>query len=463
MSLLRSRASLQFVGSCWCAVALMAFPLASKADDWPQFRGSQSLGTGESDRLPVRWSETENVRWKQPIAGRGWSSPITWGDRIYLTTVVNLGKSEPAQRGLYFGGERPKPPESVHQWRVLCLDLNTGKTLWDELAYEGQPQSSLHIKNTFASETPATDGKRLYAYFGNHGIYCYDLDGKPLWSKRFEPKKTRGDWGTASSPIVFQDRVFIVNDNEEASYIVALDAKNGEELWRQSRDEASNWATPFIWHSGQRTELVTSGNKRIRSYDLDGNLIWELGGMSSVAIPTPFAANGMLYLASGYVMDKNRPILAVKPGASGDISPKPGETTGEYIAWSQGQAGPYNPTPVLYKDYLYVLLDRGILACYNALTGKEEYGKTRIPDGKAFTTSPWAYRDKIFCLNEFGKTFVIQPGPEFKVLYTNDLPEDTMCMATPAIVGGKLLIRTGTDLYCFEEGASADPQAAAAK
>lgn len=449
-----------------CLVALtglFASPtlLAAEQENWPQFRGPESLGTSTNAKLPTRWSATENVLWKAPVPGQGWSSPIVWDNKVFVTTVINTGSDERAQRGLYFGGERPEPPKEEHEWKVYCLDLNTGEVIWEQVAHRGPPAKGRHIKNSYASETAATDGERVYAYFGNQGIYAYDLDGNLVWSKPTGVYKTRAEWGTGASPIVYDGRVFIVNDNEEESFVLALDAKTGEELWRNSRDELSNWATPFIWKNDQRTELITSGTKRIRSYDLDGNLLWELGGMSSIAIPTPFARDGLLYLASGYLMDKQRPVYAVKAGASGDISPKEGETSTEYVVWYQPQAGPYNPTPVLYKDYLYVLLDRGMLACYDALTGKTAYEKKRIPNGRAFTASPWAYDDKIFCLNEFGTTFIIKAGPDFEILYENELGDEVMCMATPAIVGDKLIIRTDTDVICFQEGAKLEQKVAA--
>lgn len=430
------------------------------ADNWPQFRGPGSLGTAENQQLPLHWSASENIAWRTTVAGRGWSSPVVWGDRVFLTSVVNDADTEAAKPGLYFGGERPEPPESKHLWKVICFDLKSGQQLWEQTAHEGTPQTGRHIKNSYASETPATDGERIYAYFGNQGVYCYTLDGKPVWGKALPSHKTRNEWGTAASPIVYDGRLFLVNDNDDESYIVALDAKTGDELWRQPRDEKTNWATPFIWKTPDRVELVTAGTNKVRSYDLDGKLLWELGGMSSIAIPTPFAHDGLLYLASGYIMDKQKPVFAIKPGATGDITPKEGETSGEYIAWFQQAAGPYNPSPVLYKDKLYVLLDRGMLACYDAKTGEVEYEKQRIPGGRAFTASPWAYRDKIFCLNEFGTTFVIQAGPKFELLYTNELGEDVMCMASPAIVGDRLLIRTDKELLCIAESSASNDQAA---
>jgi outer membrane protein assembly factor BamB len=245
--------------------------------------------------------------------------------------------------------------------------------------------------------------------------------------------------------------VFVVNDNDEKSFAVALDAKTGRQLWRVERDEKSNWATPYIWQNDQRTELITCGTKRVRSYDLDGKLLWELGGMSTIVIPTPFSKFGLLYVCSGYVGDKMRPVFAIKPGASGDISLKPGETNNAFIAWYQPVAAPYNPSPLIYGDNFYVLFDFGFLSCHDAHTGRPIYDKQRIrPEGNAaFTASPWAANGKIFALSEDGDTYVFAAGPEYKLLHKNSL--DEMCMATPAIAGDRLLIRTLTKLYCLRK------------
>ena len=247
--------------------------------------------------------------------------------------------------------------------------------------------------------------------------------------------------------------MYIVNDNDEESYLLTLNASNGEELFRVARDEKSNWATPYIWKNSQRVELVTPGTHLNRSYDLDGRLLWELGGMSSISIATPYSKDDLLYLSSGYVMDKKKPIFAVRPGASGDISLEADQTSNDFVVWSAKMAGPYNPSTPLYGDLLYVLYDQGFFACYDPKTGEEVYVKQRIPEGKAFTASPWACGDKIFCLNEDGVTFVVPTGKEFKILYTNTLADDDMCMATPAIVGDRLLIRTSVRLYCIQKGA----------
>jgi outer membrane protein assembly factor BamB len=415
--------------------------------NWPQFRGT-TAGVSEDKGLPSKWDTKTNVIWAKEIPGRGWSSPVIWGDRIFLTSVINEGKTEDPKKGLYFGGDRKRPADAVHRWMVYCLDLETGNVVWEREAAKEKPTFSVHVKNTYASATPVTDGQCVYAYFGNQGVYCYDFNGTLKWSKKFEAMPMKLSWGPAASPALSKDRLFIVNDNEKESYLLCLNAKTGDEKWNAKRDEKSNWSTPFVWQNEKRTELVTAGAGKVRSYDLDGKLLWELQGMSTITIPTPFAKHGLLYIASGYILDsKNKPIYAIRPGAFGDISLKEGETSNEFIAWNSRQVGPYNPTPLVYGDYLYVLYDMGMLSCFEAKTGKPVYEKERL--NGPFTVSPWAYDGKVFCLNEDGDTFVIQAGPEFKSLGKNKL--DEMCMACPAIVGKSLFIRTFTKLYRIEE------------
>jgi outer membrane protein assembly factor BamB len=434
-------------------IALLSAQLgpAGADDNWPQFRGPNATGAIDgSTNLPDTWTETENVAWKTDIPGRGWSSPVVWGNRVFLTTVVNSEESEEPKKGLYFGGDRPVPPESKHQWIVLCLDLATGETLWKQLLHEAAPKTSIHLKNSFASETPVTDGKYLYVLFGGVGIYCFDLDGNEIWLRKLDPVKTRYGWGTAASPVLHNDRLYVINDNEEDSYLLALDKQTGEEVWRVDRDEKSNWATPYIWEHELRTEIVTPGTGKVRSYDLDGKELWSLSGMSSITIATPYQYKGLLYVSSGYVGDKSRPLYAIRAGAKGDISLEDDETSNESIAWSQPTGGPYNPTTIAYDGIIYVLYDFGLLATYDANDGSAIYSKKRIPKGRAFTSSPWAYDGKIFCLNEDGKTFVIKAGEEFEVVGTNALADDDMAMATPAIAGDRLLIRTAARVYCIK-------------
>jgi len=426
--------------------------LAGDGGNWPQFRGPGARGVGSGRGLPVRWSATQNVAWKADLPGRGWSSPVVWGDRVFLTTVVNEGASEAPRKGLYFGGERPAP-KTVHQWKVLCLDLRTGRQRWERTVHRAEPKSSIHLKNSFASETPVTDGRRVYAYFGNLGLFCLDMDGRPVWEARREPVATRYGWGTAASPVLHRDRLYLVNDNETASYLEALDARTGRQLWRVAREEKSNWSTPFVWETPGRTEIVTAGTGAVRSYDLAGKPLWSLKGMSDITIATPYAADGLLFLSSGYVGSRLRPIHAVRPGGAGDLSVPRDKTSGEFVAWCDWTAAPYNPSTLVTGGRLFVLHDRGLLSAYSARDGRPLFDRERIgteaQPGRAFTASPWAQGDHVFCLNEDGVTFVYRAGDRPEFVGANPLAEDDMCMATPALAGNRLLIRTSARLYCL--------------
>lgn len=424
----------------------MAAIAVAATDNWPQFRGAGSTGVADDDpRLPDEWSSTKNVVWKADIPGRGWSSPIVWGNRVFVTTVVPTEAKEKARKGLYFGGERGIPTDE-HRWMLYAFDFDTGKVVWEREVHKSVPAFSRHLKNSYASETPVTDGRHVYAYFGNTGIFAFDMNGNKIWEKRFDTMNTKYGWGTAASPIVHQGRLYVVNDNESKSVLMALDKQTGKTIWQIDRDEKSNWATPYIWQNAKRTEIITPGTNRIRSYDLDGKLLWELGGMSSLTIPTPFSKHGLLYVTSGYVGDQKRPTFVIKPGASGDISLKAGETSNEFIAWFYPQLGPYNPSPIVVGDIYYTLLDRGFFSANDAKTGKEIYPRRRISEEiGAYTASPWSYNGKIFILNEDGDAHVIKAGPEFQILGKNSL--DEMCMSTPAIARGSLFIRTESKLY----------------
>jgi outer membrane protein assembly factor BamB len=426
-------------------VAATAIPLSATEADWPQFRGLRAGVAADDPALPDTWSHTENVMWRTAIPGTGWSSPVVWGDHIFVTSVVSTGEVEAPKPGLYFGGERPAPA-AEHRWMVYALDFTTGRVRWEREVRRGPPASPRHLKNSYASETPVTDGERVYVYVGNVGLFVFDMNGTPAWSKDFGTVEMRYGWGTAASPVLHRGRLYIVNDNDTRSFVAAFDARTGREVWRVTRDERSNWATPFIWEHERGTEIVTSGSDKVRAYDLEGKLKWELTGMSSIAIPTPFAAHGLLFVASGYVGDALRPVYAIRPGATGDISLKTGETANAHIAWSNPQLGSYNPTAVAYGDYLYTLLDRGFLLAHDARTGQQVYGRQRLAtDTAGFTASPWAYNGKVFAASEDGDTFVIQAGRDYQVLGRNSLGE--MIMASPAIARGSLVMRTASALY----------------
>jgi outer membrane protein assembly factor BamB len=419
--------------------------------NWPQFRGPNAQGTSANANLPEHWSATENVAWIAEIPGRGWSSPIVWGDRVFVTTAINSGVTEPPKKGLYLGGERPNAPRPEHEWKVLCLDLASGKVQWEHVVHRGQPAGPTHIKNSYASETPVTDGERIYACVGGVGLFCLDFSGREVWSKPLEPHKMRASWGTASSPVLHRDRLYLVNDNEEQSYLLALDKRSGKEIWRVDRDEKSNWSTPCVWENDQRCEIVTVGSGKVRSYDLEGKLLWWFKGMSSITIATPYADQGLLYISSGFIVDKSRPIYALRPGGSGDLSLPTGQTNNSSIVWSQPTAAPYNPTTLVYDGRLYVLRDLGELSAFNARSGELLYDRQKLPQGLHFTASPWAANGRVFCLNEDGVTFVVRAGDRFELLQTNKLAEDDMCLATPALAGDRLLIRSASRLYCISK------------
>jgi outer membrane protein assembly factor BamB len=417
-------------------------------DNWTRFRGSDATGVVENDpRLPSQWNTTDNVAWSVDVPGQGWGSPIVVGNRVFVSSVVADEENIQPKKGLYLGKGVRDPAKGIHHWMVYCFDLASGKELWKREAKTGQPVVPRHPKSSYAAETPTTDGERLFVLFGDVGLYCYSLDGELLWTHEIEPKKTNMDYGAAASPVVHQGQVIVVYDNLEASWITALDAKTGEPRWKQPRDETHSWATPLVWNNERRTEIVVPGRNKNRSYSLEGELLWEFDGdMSVLVIPSPFVAHGMCYLASGYVGDQHRPTFAILPGASGDITPEGDYAESEFIEWYQPQASPYNTSQIVYGDMLYTVYDQGFMTCHNAKTGVEVYGKQRFSPSGSFTASPWAYNGNVFCLSEDGLTYVIKAGAEFEILHTN--PLDELCIATPSIADGRLLIRTHSKLVC---------------
>ena len=430
----------------WLVVALLCSVRVATADEtenWPQFRGAAGDGLAAGATLPDVWSPTENVVWKAEILGWGWSSPVVWGDKIFLTTAVNEHEREKLVIGGYGGGRML--PTDVHRWVTYCLDFESGKILWEREAHRGPPPEERHPKNSYANATPVCDAQRVYSYIENIGLFCYDHDGKPLWERRWGAFPMRGGWGPGSSPVLHDGRLYIVNDNEKESFMVAVDAATGDEIWRVPREEKSNWSTPYVWQH-ERTEIVTIGTNRIRSYDVDGRVLWELRDTSGLVGQTPIAKHGLLYVGAGYHYG---PLYAVRPGASGDISLATGETSNRWIAWSQPRSSSIHPCYLISGERLFVLYDAGLLTCLNAKTGEEIFPKKRLNTGGGrFYASPWAYNGKIFLLNEDVTTWVVYDADEFNVVRKNELGEPAW--ATPAVARGSLFIRTYSGLYRFQ-------------
>ncbi len=420
------------------------------AENWPGWRGPGSLGISSEKGIPVQWDQAKNVKYKVAVPGLGHSSPIVWGNRIFVTTAVN---DDPAEADWQKGFPRVerKPDASEIAWKVLCYDRDTGKLLWERTAIRRKPLNQRHTKNSYASQTPVTDGAHVYVFFADQGMYCYDFEGKLIWSRDLGAFPMRNGWGTGSSPVLYKNFVIQTCDVETGkSFIIAMDKKTGKTAWRAERDELSSWSTPYVYLGSPRPELIVNATRAVRSYDPEtGKLLWECRGpATSITTPTPTFSNGMIIVSSGFIPEPLRPITAIRPGASGDITLKEGETHSAYIVWRQTVAAPYIPSPIAYGDYVYVVLDQGFIACYEAKTGKEVYGRKRIDVGAAFSTSPVAVDGKLYCASEEGDVYVIKAGTEYELLAKNSIGESIM--ASPAVSGGKMFIRAIKHLYCIQ-------------
>ncbi len=423
-----------------------AAPTSAETKNWPQYRGAASDGLGEGETLPETWSETENVVWRTKLPGWGWSSPIVWGDRIFTTSAAGKTELPTPHVGGYPGGHVGTDEE--HRWLVHSVDYETGTILWEFEAHRGPPPKARHPRNSYASETPVTDGERIYAWFANIGLFCLDFTCRKLWERRWPAYSMRDEWNTGTSPVLHGDRLFIQNDNEEESWIECLDKHTGKTLWHVARDERSTWSTPYYWQSGPRDELITIGTNRIRSYDPEnGTLHWELSGSSGLVSLMPVAKNGLLYVGAGYHYG---PLYAIHPGAKGDISLKNGATNNEFVAWSQRRGSSIHPCYLVSGERLFVCYDSGLFACYHAKTGAEILPKTRLDTkGGRFYASPWSYNGKVFLLNENGDTWVIEDAPAYKLIRKNSVGDVTW--ATPAIAHGSLFLRTYSWLFRIQE------------
>jgi len=418
---------------------------------WPQWRGPFFNGMARGD-APTSWSDTNNIKWKADIPGRGFSTPVIWGDRIFLTTAVPTGKPAPAaanpapadaanqRRGP--GGEAVPQPEQ--KFEVLCLDRKTGKLLWQRTAKIAIPHEGYHrAYGSFASNSPATDGKYVYAFFGSRGLYCYDFNGKLIWQKDFAVQmKIKLAFGEGTAPLLMNDRLIITFDHEAGSFIVALDKKNGKELWRVSRDEVTSWSTPFLIEHEGRKQVVVTATKKVRSYDPDnGKLLWEAAGLGSNVIPAPVYQNGVVYVMSGH---RDPKLMAIKLGKEGDL------TGSDAVLWSHTRGLSYTTSPVLHDNRLYYVTDNGMLSALNATTGEPYYSQTRLPKTYNLKASPVGANGKLYLATEDGDVVIVKMGDQLEVLATNTLT-DQVFIATPVIAGGELFLRGQNALFCISD------------
>jgi outer membrane protein assembly factor BamB len=435
----------------WRVILVVAVGISAWAAEWPSFRGPAAAGIAADQNLPDSWDATtgENIQWKTPIPGLAHSSPILWGDRIFVTTAVSSRGNATFKPGLYGEGTASEDLSS-HQWQVLALDPASGKILWARTAHEGVPKEKRHIKSTYASSSPATNGRVVVALFGSQGLYAYDFEGNLLWKKdlgRIDAgayNDASYEWGTASSPVIYGNSVIVQCDQQKNSFLLAVDLETGETLWKTGRDELPSWASPNVYTFSGRDELVTNAPNQIRGYDpKTGRELWRLGGSSKITAPTPIFTKDLIYIASG--RRPEAPIFAIRPGAKGDITLAPGQQWNRAVAWHKTQRGSYMPTPLAYEGLLYVLGNGGIFDCYDAPSGAEVY-RERIPHaGSGFSASPVAADGKIYLPSEDGDIFVVRAGREFQVLGRNPMGEPLM--ATPALGQGTMYVRGATHLF----------------
>jgi outer membrane protein assembly factor BamB len=422
----------------------------SSASNWPQWRGPEGLGVSEEKNLPTEWGADKNVLWKTAIPGRGHSSPIVWGNRIFLTTCVE-GEVVPGAKAVHHvrKGETWVHPDSVagdrkQTLKVLCLDRNSGNILWERTAYEGVVYDDRHRKNTYASSTPVTDGKFLYAFFEAEGLYCYDFAGKLIW-KISLGKFAKMGMGPGTSPALYKHLLFLQCDQEDGgpdvSFLAAVDKRTGKEVWRVKRNHRKTHATPLIAHIGNRVELIASGAESIVSYDPStGKELWRADGVKGHAIPSAVAGRDMVVVSAGY---PSKRAIGIKLGGSGNLAGTPN------VVWTYDKGTAYVTSPILYGDYVYLVSDKGILTCIEAATGEIKYEGGRVPMPTSFSASAVAFDGKIFLTSEDGDTFVIKAGPAHEVIGTNSVGE--MVLASPAISQGRIFIRGDKHLYCIGE------------
>lgn len=423
-------------------------PAGSTQDRWPTWRGPLGSGVAPTGNPPLTWSETQNIRWKVPVSGKGTSSPVVWGDRIFFLTAIETARagtperaqaSEPNEPAPFHGGKNPK---NVYKFDVVCLDLATGQTLWQQTACETVPHEGHHPDHGFASYSPVTDGTHVWASFGSRGVHCYDLNGEHKWSRDLGRMKTKMMFGEGSSPALAGEALIVVMDHEGDSAIHALDKNTGRTLWKQARDEDTAWSTPAVAVVEGKMQVIVSATNRIRSYDVaTGEMVWQCGGQTQNVIPSPIVSDGLVFCTSGF---RGSELQAIELGHTGDL------TGTRAVRWQVSKATPYVPSPILYGDNLYVCsMNRAAISCYHAATGKLNFIEERLEAVKDIYASPVGAAGRIYFVGRKGATEVIRNADTLEVLATNKLDDEFD--ASPAIVGDRILLKGKRNLYCIEE------------
>jgi len=431
---------------CICLITASTSLAANDArnQNWPQWRGPTGNGVAPASDAPLKWSETENIRWKTRIPGRGHATPIIWNNKVFTISVAETDRKgdapEPTPRRGFAG--RVKRTNLIHQYLVSCLDRRTGKVLWQHTARESMPhEGHFKIRASFASASPVTDGERLYVFFGSGGLYCYDFDGNLDWKVDLGQFHMRHSFGEGASPGLHGNTLFINGDQEKDSFLYAIDKRTGSILWKVPRDEPSSWATPVIVEHDEKPQVILPASNRIRAYSADrGKLIWACNWSSGNVISTPVVGHGLVFLSTGH---KKYSLKAVRLGKTGDIS------NTDAVVWSLKKNTPYVPSPMLYGDNLYLLRDKGYLGCYDAKTGKPHFEQERLPLPHRFSASPVAAGDKIYLLSEKGTCLVLKAGTKLEILAENLIEGDFF--ASPAVAGNDLFLRSDTTLYCIQQ------------
>jgi len=428
----------------------------AELNSWHRWRGPLATGVAPNGNPPTTWDSESNIKWKRAIPGRGSGSPIIWGDKLFVSTAVETDKQpagedktapieveeEEPQNDRRRRRRGPEKPTNLYTFDVLCLDRNTGDEIWSRTVTEAVPIEAGHSTNTFASASPVTDGERLYVSFGSYGVFCLTMDGKPVWDRDFGDMQTRAAFGEGASPALYEDTLVVNWDHEGQSFIVAVDAKNGETRWKKDRDERTTWVTPLIVEAAGRTQVIVNGSNKTRSYDLaNGDVIWECGGQVGNPIPTAIVLDDLVYCMSGY---RGAAIYAIRLDSQGDISGS------DSVAWHATRGAPYVPSPLLYGERLYFTKsNNGILSILNARTGEALVNQHRLPGVDSIYASPVAAAGKVYIVSRDGVTVVLKDADEIDILATNELGEGID--ASPAIVGNHLFLRGEKHLFCIEQ------------